>query len=597
VDGEPADPTPAVYRAGTVTSGAAGSITATGTNWHPSYTGAQILIDSRWYTFEYLSPTSGRISPAPAAPFTAAAYAMYLEPVNNPKTGNPLHAYLQDAEVRDVFCVTADGQCRFLFLSNEIVRLIRKDGNRWTLQRGYRVLPEGAGPHAFLPSPANSLLVTIPGGCGLGPIYPCAAASVVWNSAQDPQGRNAGGTTLVVDRNSKGGGHGTIGTGGLVAAVADQCPRVDGQDLTCYAVRPGETFADRFPADTFLVSNNPPFEGRIGVGTPNEVDSHPSARQDREAAAPDDRIWFADGRPFLGSFFSTGSAGDPGVEIEEGLWKFTAKQLPRLRPKHMPTLAACGSNPLLDISGPGSRIAPPSQGGEYTYCISGKEGECREGSTTGDLFVSCRYISRPHCQFAGVGNAGTEIRDICVMDNGAYTSGITQVRYSEPDLEGAWGRVLTHGLSLYRWNDLFWNAKTTPDGKWLMFRTMWVNGKRGDAFLVKPPPFGPIDEQKRNGYLMQEIQVPPGREAAAVEFGYNLAFECTSRRESCIAGAAGQEPFAYASTETWAPVPCKDGCTLRIPAIAQRVLFYRVKYFDADGKPSGETGASAVAVP
>jgi hypothetical protein len=78
---------------------------------------------------------------------------------------------------------------------------------------------------------------------------------------------------------------------------------------------------------------------------------------------------------------------------------------------------------------------------------------------------------------------------------------------------------------------------------------------------------------------------------------FNEAKVCEEIRESCIAGAAGQEWFAYGSTETWAPVPCKDGCTLRIPAIAQRVLFYRVKYFDADGKPSGETGASAVAVP
>jgi hypothetical protein len=597
VDGEPADPSPAVYRTGTVTSGAAGTLNGTGVNWRPEYNGAQILIDSRWYSFEYFSPTSGRISPAPAAPFTGVPYAMYLEPVNNPKTGNPLHAYLQDAEVRDVFCVTANGSCRYLFLSNEIVRLIHKDGRKWTLQRGYRVLPEDAGPHAFLPSPANSLLVAVPGGCLLGPIYPCASASVVWNSAHDPEGRNPGGTTLVVDRNAKGGGHGTIGAGATISAVPDECPRVDGQDLTCYAVRPGETFGDRFSADTFPVSNNPPFEGRVGIGTPNDVDSHPSARQDREAAAPEDRIWFGDARPFLGSSLTTGSAANPGIEIEEGLWKFTPNQLRRLRPKHMPTLAACGSNPLVDVSGPGSRIARPEQGGAYTYCISGQAGECRQGSEPGELFVSCPYISRPHCHYAGVGNPGTEIRDICVMDNGAYTSGITQIRHTEPDLEGAWGRLLTHGLSLYRWNDLFWNPKTTPDGKWLLFRTQWVNGKRSDAFLVKLPPFQPLDEQKRNGYLMREIQVPAGRAAVAVEFGYNPAFACTSRRESCIATVAASDPFAYSVTENWAPVPCKDGCTLQIPVIAQRVLFYRLRYFDADGKPAGESGAAAVAVP
>ena len=496
VDGEPADPSPAVHRAGTITSGPGASVTGTAVNWYPSFTGSQLFVDGRWYNFEFLTATTGRISPEPATPLRNASYAIHLEPVNNAKTGNPLHAYLQDAEVRDVFCVTADGNCRFLFLSNEIVRLIRKDGKKWTLQRGYRILPEGAGHHAFLPSPANSMLLAFPSGCQLGPVYPCASASVVWNSVQDPGGRNEGGTTLVVDRKINGGGHGTIGAGALIAALADDCPKVDGQDYSCYVVRPGETFADRFPADSFRVSNNPAFEGRVGIGSPNEVDSHPSARQDREAAAPEDRIWFGDARPFLGSSLNTGKAGDTAVEIEDGLWKFRPNQLPRLRPKHMPTLASCGSNPLLNISGPASKIITPSKGGAYTYCLSAKAGECLEGSEAGELFVSCPYISRPHCEFAGVGSAGTEKRDICVMDNGAYTSGITQIRHTEPDSDGGWGRLITHGLSLYRWNDLFWNVKTTPDGKWMLFRTQWVNGKRGEAFLAKLPPFAQIDDQK-----------------------------------------------------------------------------------------------------
>ena len=40
-----------------------------------------------------------------------------------------------------------------------------------------------------------------------------------------------------------------------------------------------------------------------------------------------------------------------------------------------------------------------------------------------------------------------------------------------------------------------------------------------------------------------------------MEFGYNLAFECTSRRESCVVGAAAEEPFFYSTTEPWTPAP------------------------------------------
>ena len=97
---------------------------------------------------------------------------------------------------------------------------------------------------------------------------------------------------------------------------------------------------------------------------------------------------------------------------------------------------------------------------------------------------------------------------------------------------------------------------------------------------------------------MQQIGVPAGRDSVAVEFGYNPAFECTSRRESCVVGASSaEEPFYYSSTEKWTPAPCKEGCTLRVPSIPQRVLYYRLKYFDADGKPAGESAATAVAVP
>ena len=602
VDGEPGDPTPAYYNNGTISSSAGGLVTGTGLEWQPTFGIAQLRAEGKWYRFQYLTATTGRITPEPTTPLRAVPYEIYLEPVNNPKTGNPLHAYLQDAEVRDTFALSAVPDFNLLFHLTEIVRLLNKDGKRWTIQRGYRVVPAGLAP--MLPLPANAYLTAVPASCQLGPVYPCASATASWNVTTDPSGTNANGSSIVVDRRSSGLGHGTSGPGAAIASVAETCDVVDGLDFSCYAIRFGEFYADRLLSDTYPVSNNPPFQGRAGIGSPNAVDSHPSFSQNREAAAPEDKVWFTDARPFLGHSSATGSAQDPAVEVEEGLWMFRPDQLFRLRPKQMPTLASCGASPLRDRSGVASRIDNPSNGGAYTYCYSRAGGECREGSEAGQLYVSCPFISRPYCAYPGIGTPGTDIRDICVMDNGAFNNGLVQMRYTEPEADGHASRLLTYGLSQYRYNDLFWNVKTTPDGKWMFFRTQYVNGKRTEAFVAKLPPFAPIDDQSRNGYLTQEISVKAvevnRQDSVALEFGYNSALECTSRRESCIAAPTGDvEPFYFSTSEKdqWKPIACKDGCKLQFPVIPQRVAYYRLRYYDVDGRQVGESTTNAWAIP
>ena len=69
--------------------------------------------------------------------------------------------------------------------------------------------------------------------------------------------------------------------------------------------------------------------------------------------------------------------------------------------------------------------------------------------------MSCPRVSTPYCVYPGVGVPGTDIRDICVMDNGAFTQGLAQMRHTEPDTTGAYSRLLTYGFANYRWNDLF----------------------------------------------------------------------------------------------------------------------------------------------
>jgi hypothetical protein len=595
IDGEPGDPTPQYFNDGTVTS-TGNVITGNGTRWAPYQDGMQMRVEGVWYTFEYTSATSGRVTPTPATAFRNAAYELYVEPMNSPVVANPLFAYLQSIEVRDVLVLGNDPYYRNLFFLNEYVKVLLKQGKTLTVQRALG--PEGNA--MMLPLVGNGWVLPVPGSCLLGPVYPCANTSAVWNTVQDPTGKNPAGTTMVVDRTNEGAGHASAGPTATIAAVADFCPSIDNIGYSCYNVRPGRTFPERAQSVNFRVSNNPPFQGRAGLGIPNIVDSHPNFKQQIGVAADQDLNWFLDARPFMGSSNITGTAENPGVEVEEGLWKFVPAQIARLRPKLLPTFAFCGPHPLRDVSGPLSRISGPTVSADqaYSYCVAMNGGECREESSPGEVFVSCPQVSTPYCLYPGVGAAGSDNRDICIGDNGSHTQGITQLGLTEPEDDGRSSRILTYGFSQYRFNDPFWNPKASPDGKWLFFRSQWVNGKRTDAFLAKLPPFEPVDDQKRNGYLFNELQVGAGemqgQAGAMIEFGYNAAFECTSRRESCVAGAPGaeSEPFYYSTSETWSPVACAEGCTLRFPVIPQRVVYFRVKYFDAEGKSLGQSGTN-----
>jgi hypothetical protein len=74
--------------------------------------------------------------------------------------------------------------------------------------------------------------------------------------------------------------------------------------------------------------------------------------------------------------------------------------------------------------------------------------------------------------------------------------------------------------------------------------------------------------------------VPVGTTNVLVEFGYNPSLYCTTRQEICVANAASITPtvYSFAISDTYSGLTCASGCTPVIPALSQRVMWYRVKY-------------------
>jgi hypothetical protein len=89
---------------------------------------------------------------------------------------------------------------------------------------------------------------------------------------------------------------------------------------------------------------------------------------------------------------------------------------------------------------------------------------------------------------------------------------------------------------------------------------------------------------------------------AVVEFGYDSSFRCTSRNESCFANTASIDetnPFVWPSDvggeNSISGLACTSGCSVTIPALSQKVLYYRWKYRDASNVTLA-TGATQIYV-
>ena len=257
------------------------------------------------------------------------------------------------------------------------------------------------------------------------------------------------------------------------------------------------------------------------------------------------------------------------------------------------TLALSGTNPLRDISGPGSLIGDTVQD-SYTYCVAYLGNECRTGSRPGDAFANVPNLKHQSCTF------GDE-PDLCIGAFPTFAQGVVQLgllpnQVGEKAGSGTSGagysRVLTGGLVGLRQTSNYPLAKALPDGSWSLFQ---YSVDFHQIWMVKMPPFLQNDALDRSGFLPLRVDlVPPADpriQTAVIEFGYaeqgapDQRF-CTSRREACVAVSpvlSQSDPFKYVVSDQYTGAPCKGSCTITLPVLPMHVVYFRAKYLDASG--------------
>ena len=513
------------------------------------------------------------------------------EPLNCPK--NAAWYYLQDAAVGDVFTVQGTS-------GGENTRLTSKSGNSWLFERGY----------GYSTPQTPSTPVLLQEACQSRPWnYGAFATDWLWDFEHDPHALNTSGTVVI--------GPGYSHPAPKANVTVSTIPQVDSTHYG-YGITDGPGY---IPATKFS-SLGPGFAGTVGISPFNEsAQDHPSHPQD--TAVSSEQKWFFDARPLSGP---GATLIDQATKVSGQLYKFVSTTtdgdnltqiggsrafLGGMNRKQQPTMARCGTQPLIDVSSAtlGNTIATDNTDA-YHYCVARKAGECRVGSAQGDVYANCPYSAlRPTSPDVPVSSYGCDVHryeiplstEICLNNTGSFLNQVVQFGFGEThsDPVGALTRGLTKHMLRVNIADGNENAHALPDASWAL---MEANGIWGEPLTVvagKLPPYPAVDNMNRTTFVRTMLSVaPPGGlsgDNAIVEFGYaengpETSFYCTSRKEPCIANAStitDATPFQFPSDgsggtlATVTGVSCASSCTIAIPALSQRVMYYQVLYRDA----------------
>ncbi len=228
-----------------------------------------------------------------------------------------------------------------------------------------------------------------------------------------------------------------------------------------------------------------------------------------------------------------------------------------------------------DISGPGSLIDDTKM---YTYCVAYKAGECRPDST-----VNAVYVVAKNANIAG-GNCITDTFRVfapCATSLWTHGAWMLQGDAVKDDPLGKRYRRLTMGMSGPGAQYQYTSPHMTPDGNFALVRAGWPEGVRPDMLVYKMPPPAQDDTKDRSQYVPIPVSLPAGSGYARIRFGYAengsvSNFYCTSRREACVTDRL-VAPFAFDQSDTLSATDCRTGCTIKVPALPGRIIYYRVE--------------------
>jgi hypothetical protein len=261
-----------------------------------------------------------------------------------------------------------------------------------------------------------------------------------------------------------------------------------------------------------------------------------------------------------------------------------------------------------DVSGP-TTFGSAADMANYSVCWARNTNECVFGSTAGKMYLSDSQLDvQPTCYSANHGNATP-----CLSSFGPITGQVIQFRNDRSDLIGTSYRKFGFVHSHIGLHYPFSNCRTTPDAQFLFCPAYWMDGVRTDWLALR------IDDAllqgddgpsvNRTNFVPHPHPVTnqgvPFASNIRARFGYaengGDLLRCTAYGQDCsteIPSSSPNDPFSF-TNETVTRQACANGasCTITIPSLPNRILYYVVDRLDSNGNVLQTSVMQAVAVP
>jgi hypothetical protein len=339
-----------------------------------------------------------------------------------------------------------------------------------------------------------------------------------------------------------------------------------------------------------------------GTDYHNGLQSYPSLRH--HVAAASDMQFYADQRAInanVGSNPNTAasaalSSGVTRSEVTAGgrtnVWKFTRSNYTSTSYIKRNTIDRwMGGHTFKQKSGPGSVLTDADTS---TFCQVYVSGECipaSDGITTqpGEIYFVPPAGMKVYNPNAACWSGAYDTQVPCfVPSNPTATQGV-QWDVVQADSHGFRGRRMGNGFSGPSRQFNFANYRMSPDAKWGFIRSFYADGKMPIAWTQRLPPWPGYDSIRRDTYIKTPITLGAGATYAEIRFGYTeygtpSQFYCTERMEACSTSSPATltNPFAFIQTDTRTLTSCSSGCTINVPALPGRMLWWQ-EYRSADG--------------
>lgn len=213
--------------------------------------------------------------------------------------------------------------------------------------------------------------------------------------------------------------------------------------------------------------------------------------------------------------------------------------------------------------------------GRFCYALNG--GECRSGSSAGDVYIVQDKINTAATQC----NSSQSVNRIpCVFSSTGNMGKIIQMRLDANDPGSAYQRAISNALTAPAQQYTYMSARDYPAGRKVLSFIPFAEGWFTGPALFDPGGWPDIS-LRSNTFRPITVKSGAGNNIL-VEFGYSEygardAYFCTARAEKCVAKAAAIDeasPFLYAG-ESGAYTAAAS--TVTIPALPGRVLHYRIR--------------------